>query len=317
MDHSTNRNLSSNRASISAVVAVRNEARNIERCVRALHFCKEVVVVDSGSVDGTQAIAERLGARVLQFEYVGGYPKKRQWALDHGDLIGDWVLVIDADEVVTPELAAEIVQRTQAVGGSCAYMGKKTFHFRGRRFRFGGFSHEAVLLFRKGMARYEESLQNPPVEQDMEVHERLIVDGEVGRLKGLLIHEDFKDLESYIGKHNHYSSWEARLRYQYLQTGRWGKDTVEAKLFGNPQEQRRWLKQWILRFPLEPLVWFVYHYVWKLGFLEAGAGLLAARLRSNYIADVRAKLHELNDRNPERGRPAGAGVQPALGSRHS
>lgn len=281
-------------ASITALVAVRNEAANIGRCLGALSFCDEVVVVDSGSSDGTPKIAEALGARVIQFHYTGGYPKKRQWALDHGQLRGTWVLVIDADEVVTPGLAEEIRDAVSRPEAKEAYMGRKTFHFQGKRFRHGGFSHEAVILFRKGAARYEESLQHPPVEQDMEVHERLIVEGAVGRLNGLLIHEDFKDLESYIAKHNHYSSWEARLRHQYLRTGAWGKDTVVPRILGNPQERRRWLKEWVIRFPAEPLLWFGYHYFLRLGFLERRAGMLAARLRSNYIADVRAKLHELS-----------------------
>lgn len=300
------------RGSISAVIAVRNEARNLERCLCALSFCSEIVVVDSGSVDGTPGIAESLGARVLQFRYEGGYPKKRQWALDHGELQGEWVLVVDADEVVSPELAREIQSKASGGEGCNAYLGRKTFHFQGRRFRFGGFSHEAVLLFRKGFARYEESLRNPPVEQDMEVHERLIVDGSVSRLRGLLIHEDFKGLEAYIARHNHYSSWEARLRHQYLRTGTWGKETVQPRLLGNPQERRRWLKQWVLRCPVEPLLWFGYHYVFRLGFLEARPGLLAARLRSNYIADVRAKLRELNQWNTESAQLAEAESQPLM-----
>jgi hypothetical protein len=127
----------------------------------------------------------------------------------------------------------------------------------------------------------------------MEVHERLIVDGRVGRLRTPLIHEDFKGLEAYIDRHNRYSTWEALLRQQYCFTGVWGANTVKASLFGNSQERRRWLKVFALRVPFEPLLWFLYHYLLRLGFLEGLPGLIASRMRANYIGDVRAKLYEL------------------------
>ena len=127
----------------------------------------------------------------------------------------------------------------------------------------------------------------------MEVHERLIVDGSVGHLRTPLIHEDFKGLEAYIDRHNRYSGWEALLRQQYCATSAWGADTVKARLFGNSQEQRRWLKALAVRAPFEPQLWFLYHYFLRLAFLEGRPGLIASRMRTNYIADVHAKLYEL------------------------
>ena len=100
---------------------------------------------------------------------------------------------------------------------SCAaYLVTKGFHFLGRRFRFGGFSHAAVLLFRTGQAKFETLLADSCDGLDMEVHERLIVRGTIGRIRTPLVHEDFKGLEAYLSRHNRYSTWEARIRREHL-----------------------------------------------------------------------------------------------------
>jgi len=282
---------------ISVIIAARNEEKNISRCIGSLSRAEAIYLIDSGSHDATGRIAANLGANVIQFHYGGGYPKKRQWALDTLEIRTPWVLLVDADEVVPPELWDEIAAEIGST--SCeAFLITKGFHFLGRRFRFGGFSHAAVLLFRRSRARFERLLHNPPLSQDMEIHERLIVDVRVGRLKTHLIHEDFKGLEAYIDRHNHYSTWEALLRQQYCFTGAWGADTVKPSLFGNPQERRRWLKALALRVPLEPQFWFLFHYCLRFACLEGRPGLIASRLRANHFANVRAKVYELKKSAP-------------------
>ncbi len=128
----------------------------------------------------------------------------------------------------------------------------------------------------------------------MEVHERLNVNGPVGRLRTPLIHEDFKGLAAYLDKHNKYSTWEASVRQQFLTTGRWGDEAIMPRLFGNAQERRRFLKRIAIRTPGEPWLWFIYHWILRGGFLEGRRGWIASRIRASYIADVRAKLFELN-----------------------
>lgn len=286
--------------SVTVLIAARNEAANLSRCLDACRPAARVVVFDSASTDETAAIAEEAGARVVQFRYQGGYPKKRQWALNHLDFDTGWILLLDADEVVPEALwseISEVVQRNSETAGDenstvHGYLITKGFHFMGRRFRYGGFSHQAVLLIRNGKARFEELIQFAGDSLDMEVHERVIVDGPVGVLKTPLIHEDFKGLEAYIDKHNRYSTWEAQLRHSLLTTGQYGTDSVKAKLFGNAQERRRWLKRLAVRMPFEPSLWFLWHYIWKLGFLEGRRGLIASQIRCQYIANVRAKLFE-------------------------
>jgi len=168
-----------------------------------------------------------------------------------------------------------------------AFLIMKGFHFMGRRFRWGGFSHAAVVLFRTGHVRFEQAVRNPPEDLDMEVHERLVVHGRTGRLRTALIHEDFKGLEAYRARHEKYAEWEAQARYEFLQSGKWGEGAIRMRLFGDEQERRRFLKTVAVCIPCEPLWWFLYHYVVRLGFLEGRPGWVASTIRAGYIARVR------------------------------
>jgi len=280
---------------ITVLIAAKNEEANLPRCLEACAPAERVVLLDSNSTDATPQIAREHGAEVVQFDYGGGYPKKRQWALDSLNIETDWIFLLDADEVVPDDLWSEIQGALSGASPKDAYLITKGFHFLGQEFRYGGFSHEAVLLFRVGHARFERLIDDPSG-LDMEVHERLIVDGEVGALETPLIHEDFKGLEAYIDRHNRYSTWEAHLRRAYLSDGTYGEDAVEATLFGNAQERRRFLKKIAIQVPFEPLLWFLYHYIFRLGILEGRPGLIASQIRRHYIASVRAKMYELRQK---------------------
>ena len=286
-------NLEGCHLSITVVIAVKNEAINLPRCLESLALAERVVLVDSGSTDNTAGVAKKYGAEVLQFNFQGGYPKKRQWALDTLQITSQWTLLLDADEVIPPSLWEEIGQSISRYPVKEGFFITKGFHFLGRKMRYGGFSHSAILLFRTGKARFEKIFSDSADGLDMEVHERLLVEGEIGRINSPLIHEDFKGLEAYISKHNKYSTWEAELRYRYLMTGKYGVDTIEPNLLGNPQECRRALKSLIMRVPFESSLWFCYHYFIRLGFLEGRVGLIACQIRATYISCVRAKMYEL------------------------
>lgn len=281
------------RPPLTVVIAVRNEAANLPKCLCSVANAARVLVVDSASTDGTGEIARAAGAEVLQFDYRGGYPKKRQWALDTAQVDTPWTLLLDADEVVSGTLWSEVCATIESKSPAAGYTISKNFHFLGRRFRFGGFSHEAVTLFQAGRARFERLDDGVACGLDMEVHERVIVDGTVARLRTPLIHEDLKGLAAYLDRHNRYSTWEAQVRYSFLQRGKWGSDSIRPRLFGNAQERRRFLKQFAVRVPCEPLLWFLYHYIVRLGILEGRPGWIASLIRSQYISQVRAKLYEL------------------------
>jgi glycosyltransferase involved in cell wall biosynthesis len=289
------------RLPVTVLVAAKNEAVNLPKCLAAVvGRVDRVLVLDSHSTDGSADVARRHGAEVVQFDHRGGYPKKRQWALDTLDIRTDWVFLLDADEVVPQALWDEVGRAIAEPTAPAAFLITKGFHFLGQRFRYGGFSFAAVLLFRKGRARFERLVDDPAGGLDMEVHERVIVDGPIGRLRTPLVHDDFKGLEAYLDRHNKYSTWEARLRHRFLSTGEYGEQGVKPRLFGNAQERRRWLKKVAVRVPFEPWLWFAYHYLFKLGVLEGCRGLIACRIRAQYISDVRAKVYELTTGRPER-----------------
>src|ERR1700741_3111937 len=99
---------------ITVIVAARNEAHNLSRCMESLRCAGEVYVIDSQSTDGTEQIAKSYGAHVVQFHYQGGWPKKRQWAMESLPLAHNWMFLVDADEALTPELAQEILSVIQS-----------------------------------------------------------------------------------------------------------------------------------------------------------------------------------------------------------
>jgi glycosyltransferase involved in cell wall biosynthesis len=278
---------------VTVLLAARNEEPNLRKCLDSLRQAERIVVLDSGSTDGTETVAKAAGAEVVQFHYDGGYPRKRQWALDHVLIATPWVMLVDADEEVPDALWAEIADAVMGSSPCSGYLALKSFHFMGRRFRFGGFSHAGMLLFRFGRARFERLVNRADDGLDMEVHERVITDGPVGRFRTPLMHRDFKGLEAYRERHRRYAVWEAGLRYAVLESGRYGSDAIRPRLLGNAQERRRFLKRIAMRVPVEPLWWFLYHYLIRLGILEGYAGWVACRVRYEYIRDVRAGVRTL------------------------
>ena len=142
------------KAPVSVIVPVKNEAENLRRCLPALQWADEVFVVDSHSIDRTAEVAAGFGATVIQFHFNGTYPKKKNWALDNLPFRNDWVLIVDADEVVTAELAAEIRERISRNEAEGYYLNSHYF-FLGRRIRHCGYSECWNLrLFQHRLGRY-------------------------------------------------------------------------------------------------------------------------------------------------------------------
>lgn len=276
------------RTPVSVLVPTRNEAENIRRCLEAIvGWADEILIVDSHSTDETVKIARGFGANVIQFDYTGGWPKKRQWALDTYDFRNDWILLLDSDEILLDPVKAEIEQaiKTETYDG---YWLRFQIHFLGRQLRHGGFDLWKLFLFRAGKGRYERRLESQNARMsDIEVHEHVVVDGKVGRLISPVRHENFNSLYRYIEKHNEYSEWEARV---YME----GEDgDIKPSWRGTQAQRRRWLKQWAVRMPGFPLITFLYHYVFKLGFLDGRPGLIYCGLKGVQRFHSKAKLYEL------------------------
>src|SRR6266852_9668642 len=137
---------------LSVIVPVRNEARNLPRCLESLRGAGEVYVIDSQSSDDTAEIARSFGAQVVQFHYAGGWPKKRQWAMGTLPLAYDWVFLIDADEALTPELSEEMRHAIQDPQFDGYHIALQMF-FLGRVLRHGGAGFYKLSLFRRGKGR--------------------------------------------------------------------------------------------------------------------------------------------------------------------
>ncbi len=274
---------------VSVSVAVRNEARNLPRCLKALSQVGEVYVVDSQSTDDTLAIAQSHGAKVVQFHYAGGWPKKRQWAMETLSFANDWILLLDADEVLTQELVNEIrsALKDPTVNG---YYIRLQMYFLGRALRHCDASFWKLSLFRKGQGRFECRLKDQDVSMaDMEIHEHVVVSGPTMRLRNSLIHHNVESLSRYILKHNEYSNWEARV---LLQAGS-NPEEISADLFGTQAQRRRWLKRKVYRVPGSPLFLFLYRYVARLGFLDGVPGLIYCSFQAVQMFHSKAKIYEL------------------------
>lgn len=275
---------------VSAIVAVRNEEKNLPYCLEALREIAEVYVVDSQSTDATPEIARSFGAKVVQFHYQGGWPKKRQWAMDHLPIAHDWILLIDADEVLTPELAKEVASAIRRSDVNGYYLSLQMY-FLGRVLRHGDASFSKLALFRRGKGRYECRFRGQDRSMaDMEVHEHVVVSGPVSRLRSPLIHRNVESLSRYIQKHDEYSNWEARV----LLEGQTSKE-LPASLLGTQAQRRRWLKKRFFALPGSPVVLFLYRYVLRLGFLDGIPGLIYCGFQAVQMFHTKAKIYEMKE----------------------
>jgi len=279
---------------VSVIVATRNEEKNLPRCLEALRDVGEVYVIDSGSTDTTPEIARSYGAKLVQFHYQGGWPKKRQWAIENLPFVFDWIFLVDADEALTPELSQEIRQAIQNPEINGYYIPLRMY-FLGRLLAHGGAGFWKLPLFRRGKGGYECRLKDQdPSMADMEIHEHIVVDGATARLKYPLEHHNVESLSRYIRKHDEYSNWEANVWVHGDAT-----DLVPS-FWGTQAQRRRWLKTKFLRLPGAPLWFFLYRYLFALGFLDGIPGLIYCGFQAVQVFHVKAKIFELRKtRNSE------------------
>lgn len=271
---------------VSVVIPVKNEEKNIARCLDCLRDFDDVMLVDSGSTDRTCEIANGYeNVKVIQFSWNGQFPKKRNWALQNCQFRYDWILFLDGDEFVTPEFVRELVQKTTTTRHKGFWL---TFdsYFMGRRLRFGDKFHK-IALMRKGCGAYEKTGEKNWSSLDMEVHEPMVIDGSVGRINAAIVHRDYNGLKSYIERHNEYSSWEAR---QYFSL-RNDQQEWNSMLF------RRKLKYYLIHSRVFGGLYFVYAYIFKLGFLDGLPGFMLAAMKMSYYIQIYGKIKENRQEN--------------------
>lgn len=243
---------------LSVAIITKNEEANLPRTLASVRWADEVVVVDSGSTDGTVETARSLGAKVI-CEAWHGFGRQKNLAIENCS--SEWVLSLDADEEVSEELAKEIRTLLEGSPDADAYFLRRRNLFLGRWIRHGGYYPDPKLrLFRKGLAWFKERA----------VHETVQFSGTTRILHGDLIHHAYPTLESYLEHMNRYSSL--------------GAEQAVAK----GKTSRSW-PAFLWNVLLNPAATFFYNYVFRLGFLDGREGLLLHLYHSGYVSWKYAK----------------------------
>jgi glycosyltransferase involved in cell wall biosynthesis len=264
---------------ITVIVSVKNEELNLPTCLEKLINFSQVVVVDSMSTDKTPEIVKSFNFELINFKWNGKFPKKRNWTLRNVKLKNDWLLFLDADEIITESFIKEISNNIKNTKHSGYWLNYNNF-FMGNQLKFGD-KMRKLAFFKKESGEYEKIEEDSWSNLDMEIHEHPILDGSLGEIKSAIIHNDYKGLEHYIAKHNSYSSWEAN-RYNSMK-----KDSAKNLTF------RQKFKYSLINTGLLPLIYFMYSYFLKLGFLDGKSGYFLAKYKSNYFFQIQTKIKEL------------------------
>jgi glycosyltransferase involved in cell wall biosynthesis len=242
---------------LSVVLITQNAAAQLPDCLASVAFADEVVIVDSGSTDGTVALAERYDARVVAREWIG-YGRQKQFAVEQA--ANDWVLCLDADERVSPELAASLVRALEAPSALVFRMARRN-RFLGRWLRHGeGYPDWSPRLFDRRQARWSDDT----------VHEKVLYAVTPGTLEGDLLHESAEDLGRYLEKQNRYSTLAAEDLH------------------------RRGRRAGLTELVFSPLLRFFKFYFLQLGFLDGLPGLVHVSIGCMNSFMKYAKLIELH-----------------------
>jgi glycosyltransferase involved in cell wall biosynthesis len=270
---------------VSIIIPTKNEELNLQRCLDSVNWASEIFVVDSQSEDRTVQIAKNHGAKVVQFRYEGGWPKKKNWALENLPFDNEWVLLLDADEVLMPGGEEEVDSAIRSRAEPAGYWVNRRFIFLGKRLNHSYYPNWNLRLFKHAVGRFEKLVDGETVSGDVEIHEHVVVQGTTGRLRTELEHYAFPSVESFIEKHNRYSNWEARFQV-------W-PETAQSALQDGRVGLRRKLKRWSHRLPLRPLFGFLYIYLLQRGFLDGREGYYFAQLHACYEWMSIIKAYEL------------------------
>ncbi len=252
---------------ISAIVLTFNEEQNLRACLQGMAgWVTDLFIVDSGSTDGTLAIAEEFGAKVVAHKFET-HTRQWRWALETLPLKTEWVIALDADQHVTPELAGAIAAAFAERGTSDStdgYFLNRRQVFRGKWIKYGGYYPKYLLkMFRRSAVSLHDG---DLVDHHFHVRGRLL------RLKGDLVEDNRNEAKifDWIQKHNRYARLQATQEIQRLNSG------ATPKLFGSPDERTAWMKSIWGRLPLylRPIGYFFYRYVLRLGFLDGKEGFV-------------------------------------------
>lgn len=269
---------------VSVIILTLNEEIHLPSCLDALAWCDDVIVLDSFSTDGTKALCEQRGVRFFQ-NHFRGFGSQRNWALDHTNPRHPWILILDADERVPPELAQELGAIAAADPADVgAWRVRRRFYMWGRWLRYSSLYPTWVVRFiHRDRVRY----------QDRGHAETQTVTGRIADLKNDLIDENLKGIDEWYERQNRYSRKEAELEIsQESATG-----GVADLWSADPLQRREALKRLARRLPARGLVYFLYSYVLRGGFRDGMDGYVFCRMRASYQVEVDIKKYDLKRRS--------------------
>ena len=268
---------------LTIAIPARNEELNLSLCLQAIgtDFARSVVVIDSLSSDATAEVARSYGAEVIDFLWDGHFPKKRNWFLRHHTPITEWVLFLDADEILTPEVKMDIAA-TLPGSSHQGFLLSYTNYFLCRRLR-GGYPLRKLALFRVGPVEYERIEEDHWSQCDMEVHEHPLVIGSVGLIRSRIDHRDLRGIDSYMRKHNEYAAWEAQRLFMHRQD-------LHTIVSWKPHQR---LKYRLLSSPWGGLAFFLGSFLVMGGWRDGSVGLAFCMLKASYFVQISCRLREL------------------------
>lgn len=267
-------------APVSVMIFTLDEAIHLPQCLASLAWCDDIIVVDSFSSDATADICRAHGVRFFQNAFEG-FGTQRNWALDHTAPVHPWILILDADERVPPGLTDELKRIAIAdPAGVGAFRVRRRFHLWGRWLRHSSLYPTWVVRFiRAGRVRYENR-GHAETQQ---------VCGNIGDLAHDLIDENLKGIDEWFERQNRYSTRDARFEFESGgNTASWS-----GLLSGDALVRRTAIKRLAARMPARGLVYFLYSFVLRGGFLDGREGLEFCRMRAMYQSQVRVKVYDL------------------------
>lgn len=271
------------RAPVSVMVFTLNEEIHLPSCLAALDWADDVIVVDSFSIDRTEAVCREFGVRFFKNRFEG-FGTQRNWALDNTTPRYPWILILDADERVTPALAQELREVALASpDGVAAYRVRRRFYMWGRWLRHSSLYPTWVVRFiHRDRVRYINRGHAETQE----------VNGMVADLRYDLIDENLKGMDEWFERQNRYSRKDAEFELERESAG-----LQLLELFSrDPLKRRAALKRLAWRVPARGFIYFLYSYVWRLGFLDGRDGFMFCRMRALYQTEVGIKKYDMKRR---------------------
>jgi glycosyltransferase involved in cell wall biosynthesis len=267
---------------LTIAIPVKNEEKNLAGCLESIGktFAKDIVIIDSGSTDNTVLIAEKYGVRVINFEWDGKFPKKRNWYLRNYTPGTRWVMFLDADEYLTADFKNEL--RKSINPGFSGYWLNYSIYFLGKSLK-GGYPLKKLALFQVGAGEYEKIDEDQWSTMDMEIHEHPILSGSVGTIESKIDHQDFRGVDNYVKKHTEYASWEAA---RYLKAAR-------DPLIRTEWTWKQKMKYYLMISPLIGPIYFVGSFFILGGFRDGARGFVFAILKMSYFTQIYCKVREM------------------------